>query len=292
MAKTFAQLPGYHVGVRLGKGAGAVIYSAVERSSRRKVAVKHVVRHGPAEDRFIAQAETEYEIARQLKHRYLRQYFDLVRVRRWLKTSELFLIMELVEGERLEDRYAERRPVQFEEVVGIFEQIAEGLHAMHRAGFVHADMKPNNVMLSAEGVKIIDFGQSCALGSTKERVQGTPDYIAPEQVRREPLDQRTDVFNLGATMYRVVTGKAFATILPAAPAGALKIDLDGRRGNTPPHEMNPAVPLSLSRLIIDCCAADKDQRPWDMTVVQSRLGTVRHYLARRAESHPAQQAKP
>lgn len=288
MPRTFAQLPGYEIVSRIGRGAGAVIYEARQRSSRQVVAIKHVVRHGPKDDRFIEQAETEYKVAHQLDHRYLRKCLDIARTRRWLKIRELFLIMELVDGERLDNLYRDRRPERVEPVIDIFVKVAEGLQAMHRHGYIHADIKPNNILLTSDGgLKIIDFGQSCPLGHKKERIQGTPDFIAPEQVALAHLDQRTDVFNLGATMYWVLTGKAFSTILPNAPAGAKKIELDARRGNEPPHESNPCVPLPLSRLIVECCATKRQIRPSDMSKVLSRLETIRHLLARKQDSTAA-----
>lgn len=272
MARSFANLPGFDVTKRIGKGAGAIIYEARERSSRRRVAVKHVVRGGPQDDRFIEQAEAEYKVAHALDHRYLRKCYNIFRVRRWLKIRELFIVMELVEGERLDNIYKDRRPETLEPVIRIFRMIAEGLSAMHAHAFVHADIKPNNILLSSDGaVKIIDFGQSCAMGHRKERIQGTPDFIAPEQVLLTPLDQRTDVYNFGATMYGILTGKAFSTVLPNAPAGAKKIEIDARRGNEPPHELNEHVPLPLSRLIMECCANERENRPWDMNKVISRL---------------------
>jgi serine/threonine-protein kinase len=281
MARTFAQLPGYEIERRIGKGAGAVIYAARECSSRRPVAIKHVVRHGPQDDRFIEQAETEYKVAHELDHLYLRKCLDIVRFRRWLKIRELFLIMELVDGERLDNQYQDRRPERVEPVIEMFIKVSEGLLAMHRHGYIHADIKPNNILLTREGdLKIIDFGQSCRLGHTKERIQGTPDYIAPEQVALAHLDQRTDIFNLGATMYWVLTGKAFSTILPSAPAGSRKIELDARSSNEPPHEANPRVPLPLSRLIVECCASRREQRPEDMSKVISRLETIQLLLAK------------
>jgi serine/threonine protein kinase len=281
MPRSFAQLPGYEIVSRIGRGAGAVIYEARARASRRKVAVKHVVRRGPQDDRFIEQAETEYRVAHQLDHPYLRKCLDIQRVRRWLKTRELFLVMELVEGQRLDNEYRDRRPQQLEPVIGIFMHVAEGLQAMHRYGYIHADIKPNNILLAeGGGLKIIDFGQSCPVGHRKERIQGTPDFIAPEQVALAPLDQRTDVFNLGATMYWVLTGKAFSTILPNAPAGSKKIELDARRGDEPPHETNPQVPLPLSRLIVECCASRRENRPADMSKVLSRLETILHLMAK------------
>ncbi|MBU0617243.1 MAG: serine/threonine protein kinase [Planctomycetes bacterium] len=285
MPRTFAQLPGYEIVSRIGRGAGAVIYEARERSSRRRVAVKHVVRRGPQDDRFVGQAETEYKVAHELDHPYLRRCHDIVRVRRWLKTHELFLIMELVDGQRLDNQYRDQRPERVEPVVEMFMHVAEGLRAMHRHGYIHADIKPNNILLTAGGgLKIIDFGQSCPVGHTKSRIQGTPDYIAPEQVLLAPLDQRTDVFNLGATMYWVLTGKAFSTVLPTAPAGLKKIELDARRGNEPPHQTNEQVPLPLSRLIMECCASDREQRPRDMSKVISRLETILVLLTRKSGS--------
>ena len=288
MPRTFAQLPGYEIASRIGRGAGAVIYEARQRSSRKRVAVKHVVRHGPQDDRFVEQAETEYKVAHELDHPYLRRCYEIIRVRRWMKTRELFLIMELVDGERLDNQYQDRRPERVEPVIEMFMHVAEGLHAMHKHGYIHADIKPNNILLVPGGrLKIIDFGQSCPVGHTKTRIQGTPDYIAPEQVMMAPLDQRTDIFNLGATMYWVLTGKAFSTILPNAPAGAKKIDLDARRGNRPPHESNELVPLPLSRLIMECCASERERRPSDMSKVISRLETILMLLMKRPGSAPS-----
>ncbi len=285
MPRTFAQLPGYEVVKRIGRGAGAVIYEARESATRRTFAIKHVVRHGPKDDRFIEQAEIEYQVAHELDHPYLRKCFDVFRVRRWLKTRELFLIMELVDGQRLDNHYQTPPTRNIENVVELFIHVAEGLQAMHKHGYVHADIKPNNILLTeGGGVKIIDFGQSCPVGHIKKRIQGTPDYIAPEQVALAPLDQRTDVYNLGATMYWVLTGKAFSTILPGAPAGSKKVAIEARRGNAPPHEANPEVPLPFSRLIMECCSSDRDQRPADMGKVISRLETILMLIRRRQES--------
>jgi eukaryotic-like serine/threonine-protein kinase len=268
-------LPGYEILGRLGRGAGAVISLARDGVRGRQVAIKHVVRNAPEDDRFIAQAENEFEIARGLDHPCLRQYFDLVRVKKWMKVRELVLVMEYVAGERLEDK----RPERLEALLTVFTHVAEGLRAMHQAGFVHADIKPNNILLTRDGVKIIDFGQSCPLGHRKERVQGTPDYIAPEQVHRHPLDQRTDVYNLGAMMYNVVTGKFYKTLINVAPPGAARIALESIRANDPPHEVNPRVPLPLSKLIMECCAESRDDRPRDMREVLARLELVRHLHA-------------
>ena len=270
-------LPGYEVISRIGRGAGAVISLARDSLQGRHVAVKHIVRKGPEDDRFIAQAENEYAVARQLDHPYLRKCYDLVRLRRWLRVRELVLVMEYVDGDRLEDECPRDLPT----VLDVFRKVAEGLAALHEYGYAHADIKPNNILLTpGGGLKIIDFGQSCPLGFAKERIQGTPDFIAPEQVYRAEIDQRTDVYNLGATMYWVVTGKWFRTLVTVAPPTATRIPLQSQRNNDPPHELNPLIPLPLSRLILDCCEAAKDRRPRDMREVLSRLEVVEHLVSR------------
>ena len=277
----FPHLPGYELASRIGRGAGATINLAYEHPSHRQVAIKHILRRSADDERFIVQAETEYNVGRHVNHPYLRKCYDLTRVRKWFKTRELFLIMEYVDGERLEDRCPER----LDEMVVTFIKIAEGLHAMHLAGYVHADIKPNNIMLCKDGgLKIIDYGQSCPLGHRKTRLQGTPDFMAPEQVERRRLDHRTDVFNLGATMYWVVTGKWFKTLMPTAPAASKKIEIEARRGSQPPHELNEHIPLSLSKLIMECCETPPERRPHDMRKVISRLEVVQHLLDRRDAS--------
>ena len=279
MGRLLPQLPGYEVVNRIGEGAGATISLGVERASRRQVAIKQVVSENEETDKFVTQAENEYEVAHQLDHPFLRKYYDIVRVKKWFKTREVFLVMEYIDGQRLEENV----PSSHVDRVKIFIDVAEGLRAMHAAGFVHADIKPNNILLvPGNGVKIIDFGQSCPIGHRKERIQGTPDYMAPEQINRHPLDHRTDIYNLGASMYWTFTGKFFETGMQAAEPGSPQHVIAGRRDSQPPHELNPDIPLALSKLIMECCANRQDQRPRDMKAVISRLETAMHTLEKRA----------
>lgn len=274
MAREFAQLPGVEIIERIGRGAGALLYEGFDTAKQRRVAIKHVVRHGPQDDRFIEQAEGEFALAQKLNHPFLRKCYDMVRIRRWLKTAELFLLMEFVDGVRLEDQ----QPSTLAGKVQLFLDVADGLNAMHKVGFAHADIKPNNILLSRKGVKIIDYGQSCPLGHTKERVQGTPDFMAPEQVHRLPIDQRTDVFNLGATMYWAMTGKWYRTLMNVGQTGQKRIEVDARSNAAPPHELDPGIPVTLSQLILDCCEPKKEDRPRDMRDVLTRLDIVLHMI--------------
>jgi eukaryotic-like serine/threonine-protein kinase len=279
-------LHGYRTISTLGQGARSAIFHVIHESTGQFYALKRVVRKGSEDQRFIEQVEIEYQVSHGIEHPHLRHSVAIHRNKKWLQTQEVLLLMEYVPGLTLE----QAKPHRLDHFLTIFRKVANGLDALHKHGFVHADMKPNNIVLGAGGlVKIIDFGQSCPLGHKKERIQGTPDYIAPEQVRRLPLDQRTDVFNLGATMYWVLTDLAYPTDLPAGMRDGPEI-VKVRQPQTP-KEANDKIPLALSQLIMDCCKANPNDRPPDMPQVESRLDIVqtlwRRKLEELRESHRA-----
>src|SRR5262249_17908850 len=158
----------------------------------------HVVRKVDKDERFVEQLENEYEVGKHLNHRGLRKSVDFKVNRTMLrKTIDAMLVMQLVDGTPLEKQL----PGTMAELVDAFVQTAQGLDALHKAGFVHCDLKPNNILRAGDGeVKVIDLGQACKIGTKKERIQGTPDYISPEQVKCDAVSAKTDVFNFGATM--------------------------------------------------------------------------------------------
>ena len=154
---------------------------------------------------------------------------ELRRVKRWFSLHEIHLVMEYCTGQTLQENRMESVP----HLVTIFNEVANGLAYMNARGFVHSDIKPNNIVVAPDGaVKVIDMGQSCPLGTIKERIQGTPDFIAPEQVYRRPLDARTDVYNFGATLYWVLTGKPIPTALPQKGSMTMMADLATFRPRT------------------------------------------------------------
>ena len=262
------ELRGYRTLGQIGIGARSTIVQVQRVTTGQYFALKRVVRRGPEGDRFLQQVEVEYEVSSAIDHANLRHSFELHRFKKWLRVNELLLLMEYVSGRTLE----QERPTALADTLSIFRRVATGLNALHDGGYVHADIKPNNIILTdGGGVKIIDFGQSCPIGHKKDRIQGTPDYIAPEQVRRLPLDRRTDVFNLGATLYWVLTNKAFPTdIRQNARPGSHEIVGAPR----PPKELDASVPAALSQLVMDCCSSSPDDRPANMQQVIARLDTV------------------
>lgn len=276
----------YDVLERLGEGARSEIYLVQDPTTRQLFALKHVKRNEPKDLRFIEQMEAEYEISRQFHHRNLRRSIDLKVVKTLLlKVSEAYMVMEFVDGQALDVR----TPSDLLDICDVFIQSAEGLKAMHQLGYVHCDIKPNNILRTASGqVKVIDFGQSCRIGTVKERIQGTPDFIAPEQVARRPMSIQTDVFNLGATLYWVLTGKHIPTLYTTSKKGENSFLLDTRIDA--PSDLNPKVPLALSNLALECVSTRPAKRPVDMDAVITRLELAKHVLAK--QDQPPEEPAP
>ena len=274
----FQSIAGYEVISTLGYGARSIIYR-VRDGRGDSYALKRVVKASNADQRFVDQAVAEHEIARRFNHPSLRRSFKCFKNRTFLRVRDVVVLMEYVDGQTLEQT---ARP-SIGDAIEVCRQAAKGLAAMHEAGYVHADMKPNNVLVARdangqEDVKLIDFGQSCKIGTVKDRIQGTPDYIAPEQVRRQAITIRTDVFNLGATMYWLLTRRHVPTIMPKGEVGH-RLEGDGKC--VPPAEINPDVPPALSSLVMDCIEQGPHARPEDMTQILTRLEVADGQVRRR-----------
>ena len=138
---------------------------------------------------------------------------------------------------------------------------------------MHCDLKPNNIIRDNDGrVKVIDFGQTCPFGTEKPRVQGTPDYISPEQVKLKPVSPRTDVYNFGATMYWTLTGERAPTLY-TIPKGHKEILKDQKYPT--PIELRPEVPEEISSLVMNCLRYRPHERPTHMEDVLRVLEAYR-----------------
>lgn len=258
------QLLNYEVMATLGYGAKSTIF-AVKDKDNHVYALKRVIKESPKDHRFLEQAIHEYEVCTHFQHEALRKSFKLIKVRKLLRLSEVYVLMELVDGLTLE----QHQPETLEELCRLIQRVAQGLQAMHDAGYVHADIKPKNIMVTdKQTVKLIDFGQSCPVGTVKQRIQGTPDYIAPEQVLRRQITPQTDVFNLGASLYWLLTRQYVPTLIP-------KNGSDGFSGGAekakPPAQINPDVPTGLSNLVMHCVHTEPSRRPATMIDLIERL---------------------
>jgi len=267
----------YEIVDLIGEGAGSLIYAVSDPASNQIYALKHVVRKSDKHARFIEQLQNEYAVGSQISHPNLRRVISIRENRTLLrKVTEAALVMELFDGVPLEMHL----PPSIAAIIACFIETARALDALHRHGFVHCDLKPNNILVGANGqVKVIDLGQACAAGTAKKRIQGTPDYIAPEQVRCMPVSTRTDVFNFGATLYWSLCGRKLPTLftLKKSDNSILSDELMAS-----PHTINPRVPESLSNFVMECVRTSPSKRPQDMAEVISRLEIIRHAAIRSA----------
>ncbi|MFO0873613.1 MAG: serine/threonine-protein kinase [Phycisphaerales bacterium] len=278
---------GYRVLAKIGTGAASELYAVQDPKSKQVWALKHVVKHTEKDQRFIEQVETEHHVGSKLRHPNIRATHKLIKSRKLFKVTEIALLMELVDAASIDQRL----PKSQRQAVEIFIQTARGLAHMHSRGYVHADIKPTNILVGDDGVvKIIDLGQACSIGTVKKRIQGTPGYMAPEQAHRGEITPRTDIYNLGATMYWILVGEVIPTSLPPKDdrdglySGA--IDAERIEAPVPPHVRNPRIHKLLSQQILDCVRPDERDRPESMELVVNRLELIRDLLDAPNESTP------
>lgn len=252
----------------LGQGANTRVTLMKSLKTLEQFCRKVVLASAPNWDSQVRQLKTEFEVGQHNTHPVLRQTMEYGIVRRLFRPIEAFVLLRYVDGIALTD-FA--KSASLARLIKIFYHVADGLADFHRRGFVHADLKPHNILVSGKGrPTIIDFGQSCPIWHTKQRIQGTADFIAPEQVECEPLDVRTDIFGLGATMHLVFLGKPVQTQLNASSVrkgGRITLDrreIEHEGGRT---DLDPP----LMKLIEDCLQLDRTERPESMTLVKDRL---------------------
>ena len=278
---------GYRVLAKIGTGAASDLYAVQDPKSKQVWALKHVVKRTEKDQRFIEQVETEHSVGAKLSHPNIRATQKLIKNRKMFKVTEVGLLMELVDAASVDQRL----PKSQRQAVDLFVQTARGLAHMHSRGFVHADIKPTNILVKEDGmVKIIDLGQACPIGCVKKRIQGTPGYMAPEQAHRGEITPKTDIYNLGATMYWILVGEVIPTALPPKDdreglySGA--IDVERLEAPVAPHVRNPRIHRLLSQQILDCVKTDERDRPDSMNIVVNRLELIRDLLDAPAESSP------
>jgi len=266
---------GYRVIGLLGSGARTTIYH-VEDGSGDSFALKHLLVRNRTDHRCLAQMRNEHEIARQLSHPGIRKTRKLRLRRAPFRVVEAGLLMDHVQGLPLD----KAKPREIGTTVQCLLDVATALASMHRSGWIHGDVKPTNLIRTDEGTLLIDLGQAARSGIRKERIQGTPGFMAPEQVMRNELTSRTDLFGFGATMYWALTGNPVPTVIEHA--GGENQGITGSAVNkpavaTPLHEIRDDVPEELSQLVASCISYNAKNRPSGFAEV---LGTLARHAPR------------
>jgi serine/threonine-protein kinase len=249
----------YRIERVLGGGGMAVVYCAHDEELHRMVAVKLLAEHLAEDEDFRERFLREARIAARLSHPNVVAVYDAGD-----EDGRPYMVMEVVEGETLADVLQRAGRLPADEVVALGIQAAAGLEHAHSHGLVHRDVKPQNLLLRADGVlKVADFGIARAVAAATQRltqvgtIMGTADYLAPEQAAGDEVNAAADVYSLGAVLYEALTGRTpfqastLVQLLTAQQDGAV----------TPPSELVDGVPPALEETIMRCLARNPEYRP-------------------------------
>jgi eukaryotic-like serine/threonine-protein kinase len=271
-------IQGFEILERIGTGAESVIYRSREPSSRRIVALKHVVIDGQEDQKYLRHVRNEYNVLRGLQEsangmpppQGIVQVYKLIRTGFLRRHKEHLLVMQYIEGRDL--KHEGRYPTG--QMVNILIGVCEALSALHRRGLIHGDMKPENIVVDHAGKPtLVDFGFSCKAGSHAESIKGTREYMAPEQVDRGRLTEKTDIYNFGASMYFLFAGRHVPAFIPAPGDGTLFI---GSRSVDAPslRTLNSSIPAPLDEIVLRCIRKDPLDRPSCIEEVREVLTEV------------------
>ena len=276
-----ARLGPYEIVSPLGAGGMGEVYRACDTRLGRDVAIKVLPQHLSANADVRARFEREARTVSSLNHPNICTLFDVGR-----EGETDYLVMELIEGETLATRLA-RGALPVADVLRLGAQVADALDRAHRAGVIHRDLKPGNVMLTRSGAKLMDFGLARATGlagpasasgvtghparpgpaltqsptvagplTAEGTIVGTFQYMSPEQLEGKEADARSDIWALGCVLYEMASGRR-------AFEGASQASLIGAIMNAAPRplgEITPVLPPTLDRLVRQCLARDPEDR--------------------------------
>ncbi|MBI5546689.1 MAG: protein kinase [Deltaproteobacteria bacterium] len=241
----------YVVEKELGRGAMGVVYRALDSQLGRTVAIKVLERSAGADPRIREYFLREARAVAQLIHPNVVTLFDA-----GLEGSAPYLVMELVEGDDLRTRL-QQGPLPMKDAVVLAAGVASALDAAHNRKIIHRDVKPENILVAPDGAaKLMDFGVAHVVAETGDRratIIGTPVYMAPEQIRGEPIGGFTDTYALGVVLFECLTG-----VPPFDPNGALYHHV-----NSPPpdpRQLRPELPSPLAETVLRCLAKDPRTR--------------------------------
>jgi serine/threonine-protein kinase len=249
----------YEIKKVLGAGGMGMVYKALDRELGETVAVKTLrPEFMEADANALERFRSEIRLARRISHRNVVRTHDIGEV-----DGLYFITMEFVEGSSLKDLIVSRGRLPAAAVVSIGKQLCRALEVAHEAGVIHRDIKPQNMVVEADGtLKVMDFGiarlQARSDGHTQAgMVVGTPEYMSPEQLRGDELDGRSDLYSAGAVLYESLTGRLpLSADTPASLIGKVLTEMP-----VPPRASVAEVSPLLSSSIMQALEKDREKRP-------------------------------
>lgn len=245
----------YELFEKIGEGGMSVVYKAKDRLLNRFVAIKVLKPEYIRDRKFIESFRRESQAAASLSHPNIVNIFDVGQ-----EGNIHYIVMELVEGSTLNELIREEGPLPYTRVIELTKQIAAALSVAHKNQLIHRDVKPHNVMLTADGTaKITDFGIAKAINSSTLAdtigggVMGSVHYFSPEQARGGYVDEKSDIYSLGIVMYEMLTGR-----VPFDGDNPVNIALMHINGEmVAPSRLMTGIPPALERIVLK--ATDKYQ---------------------------------
>jgi beta-lactam-binding protein with PASTA domain/serine/threonine protein kinase len=281
----------YRIGARVARGGMASVYEATDTRLDRTVAVK-VMHPGLGDDQdFAERFVREARAAARLNHPHVVGVYD-----QGDDTSDgqdtVFLVMEYVPGHTLRDVIRKEAPMPPGRALALLEPVVSALAAAHRAGLVHRDVKPENVLIADEAhggrVKVADFGLAKAVSADTQHTAtggvliGTVSYLAPELVVDGRADARADVYAAGVVLYELLTGNK-----PHEGESPIQVAYRHVHHDVPlPSLAQPGIPDYVDALVARATSRDRDQRPADATVLLHHLHRVEQALREGLTSDP------
>ena len=262
----------YAVTSRLARGGMSTVYLAVDQRLDRDVALKVLHPHLAADENFLGRLGREAKAAARLSHPHVVGVLD-----QGNDGTTAYLVMEYIKGHTLRDVIRDRGALPPRLALALIDPVVEGLAAAHSAGFIHRDVKPENVLIADDGrIKIGDFGLARAVTSSTSTgaLIGTVAYISPELVLGKPADARSDVYSVGIMLYEMLTGRQpFEGEVPIQVAYQ---HVNGTVG--PPSDQVPGLAGEVDELVQWCTANDPENRPVDGNALLQELRHIRTHL--------------
>jgi serine/threonine-protein kinase len=254
----------------VAKSGMAEIFRATDRKTGRTVALKVPFMHLESDPGFYSRFQREAEIGKRLNHPYILKFETDGEEAR----TRPYIVMEYLDGQTLGHLMRSVRPMPTADALRIASRVCEALHYMHEHEVVHRDMKPENIMICNDGsIRIMDFGIAKYEGMRRltfggfTPAMGTPDYMAPEQVKGRRGDQRTDIYSLGAILYEMLTGS-----VPFEGANPFLI-MNARLSGDPvaPRTRNPELSPQVEEIILHAMARQPHDRYHDAMQMKNDL---------------------
>jgi len=264
----------YEIKSVLGVGGMGMVYKANDKELGEVLAIKTLKPEMVAADSSVLERfKSEIKLARRIAHRNVVRTYDLGEI-----SGQYYITMEYVEGKSLKELIKERGRLPASVVLPIAKQLCRALEVSHDEGVIHRDIKPQNMVVQADGVlKVMDFGiarlasRPAETGHTQAgMVVGTPEYMSPEQLLGDELDARADLYATGVVLYECLVGRVPLT---AATPMALIAKVLEEQPQTP-QAMQPDIPPALSDLVMWALAKDRENRPRTAAELHARLDQI------------------